>query len=48
MSTHPRLFVATRKGLFTIERRKGRPGARWSIPRTVSEHLPPVYCVRFA
>src|SRR5256885_10787730 len=28
-----RLYVATRKGVFTIERRKGRPRARWAIPR---------------
>lgn len=31
MST--RLFVATRKGLFTIERRTGRPRGRWVITR---------------
>ena len=31
MST--RLFVATRKGLFTIERRTGRPRGRWGITR---------------
>src|SRR5256885_16399935 len=28
-----RLYVATRKGVFTIERRKGRPRARWAITR---------------
>src|SRR5439155_1208441 len=28
-----RFFVATRKGVFTIERRKGRPRARWAITR---------------
>src|SRR2546430_1018782 len=28
-----RLHVATRKGVFTIERRKGRPRARWAIAR---------------
>ncbi|MBI2404389.1 MAG: exo-alpha-sialidase [Gemmatimonadetes bacterium] len=33
MSARPRLFVATRKGVFTVERRKGRPGARWAITR---------------
>lgn len=34
MSARPRLFVATRKGLFTVERRKGaeaRSRARWTI-----------------
>lgn len=28
-----RLFVATRKGLFTVERRKGRARPRWAIAR---------------
>jgi len=28
-----RLYVATRKGVFTIARRKGRPRARWAITR---------------
>src|SRR2546430_1592189 len=28
-----RLYVATRKGVFTLERRKGRPRARWAITR---------------
>ncbi len=29
-----RLFVATRKGVFTVERPKARPRARWAITRT--------------
>lgn len=29
-----RLFVATRKGLFTVERRKGKAKPRWAIART--------------
>lgn len=35
------LWVGTRKGLFAL-----RPEASGSW-RTLSEHLPPVYCVRF-